>query len=888
MVTGLARVTEFLRTCPEGLHRELRSCAAELSPDCPHVDLVAPYRRKELEKRMETLFQRIESAGHPPSPPTLQQEVDALRAFAQRWQSLPLEELCVEIDEWPHETARRMLKQAIWLAAGCDDASRSFMDCITEDRELLGRTFAPLYGLQGGTVWQQVEAEMLCNPEEAVARKRQFFQEQFQDGSVSTSRLKTLFKQLPAVLQQQLNESAYRFPFFCRTLQADLHKRLGAHYNIATGKTRFAVVAPNARAMVLNLTQDRRIVHSAVMDRGADGIWSIESSSAPPGSSYHFMVTGKEGGEAVKKVDPFAFQNVIHARKPLIGHPDRDGIEDDHESVVTDCNWDYAWTDSRWIASRPARHPAHYPTTIYEVHSPTWKKGPGGATYTWRDLAPVLGSYCRENGYNAVELMALFAHPQPISMGYQITNFFAPSSEMGTWQDLQFFVNAMHAQEISVFADWVPSHFAVDPFSLSEFDGSPLFEPDDPQHAYHPEWGTKAFDFKKPLACNFLTSNVDFLLQVGHFDALRVDAVASLLYMNYARSGFPRYNHKGTEVDLDAERFIQELNTFVHQKYPGVLMIAEESSGFPNLVQSVHEKGVYARYGLGFDLTWHMGFMQDSLEYWKKPIHERTQVAGEGLNPFDIFTNTMRNIDGGKYIRPRGSVVIPYSHDENANGKGTILGKMAGMTLEEKCADGRLALTYQLLRGGGAILEFMGNELLQSQEWHGRLIESLQDPNLRNQSTVQWESLDPTINPQYHHLHSGAAASRRDLNRLFLNSPGLWDQTDAGLDWFFTDATQGVLCFHRRGGEQQFACLFNTAGEDFTEYQIPLYPENDPKLARLSSVTEVYNTDASMYGGGGRVNTTVEIVRNESGVPTHLQLRLPPLTAILLQEHFST
>jgi 1,4-alpha-glucan branching enzyme len=410
-----------------------------------------------------------------------------------------------------------------------------------------------------------------------------------------------------------------------------------------------------------------------------------------------------------------------------------------------------------------------------------------------------------------------------------------------------------------------------------------------------------------------------------------------MIYYNYDRDDQihagnyeKRFNRHGSEVDSDAKAFIRNANNYIHKQYPDVLVMAEESSGFSNLNYSPEQRGEHSKMrGFGFDLTWHMGFMNDTLKFWNMHADQRRDA-------YPLFTSTIKNVDAGSDSRPRGKVVLAYSHDESANAKGTILARMAGGDdRAQKYANGRLALAYQLLRGGGPTLDMMGNDTLQTMEWHfivrmnqtfdiwdaetrnnwqnGKWRDALpsstspeefgawentlkymqehpeyQTPN----PSFQWVGLDPNVDKDEHHFHRGAQASRRDLNHLLLNNPGLWDQTDHGFSWIKAeDSTNCIASFHRRSQDerQQFACIFNASANDISDYYIPL-PDADfaPELDRLTGVTEVYNTDAINYGGQGRRNGSVEIIRDQySRRPTHFKLRLPPFTAIVLEEFFS-
>jgi 1,4-alpha-glucan branching enzyme len=657
-----------------------------------------------------------------------------------------------------------------------------------------------------------------------------------------------------------------------RAFNPELYKTLGAHYDKLSGATTFRVYAPHAREIVLKLTNPQgQIEHSIDMKKDKNGIWEAQSQDAKPGHLYHFVIVC-ENGEANKKIDPFAFANHVHTHSG------------EHESMIADIDNDFQWTDGDWMRKRIESNPAKTPMAIYEVHVPTWRKKENGDPLNWRQLAHELSAYCKEMNYSHIELMGIFEHPTPISMGYQITNYFALNRTMGSIEDFQYFVNALHEQEIGVIADWVPAHFAIDKFALASFDGSPLFEDDDPEFAGHPQWGTYEFDFKKQFTKDFLGSNLEFLLDNFHLDGIRVDAVQSMLELNFCRAPRTRMNSKGNDVNLHAKSFLRSINKYVHEKYPGVIMIAEEAMGFPNLTRPVTERGVHTKTrGVGFDLTWHMGFMTKSLEYMAIPPHRRN-------SSYATFIETVKDVDYNEDSRPRGKVVLAFSHDENANGKGTIFTKMGGDSFPDKFANGRLLLAYQVLRGGGPILDFMGNEILQTQEWHGRLINGLNHEQERKKASVQWEELDPTVNILNHQYHWGARESRKALLRLYHNNPGLQDQTDAGFSWIDAkDSENGTLSFHRRGGGQQFACVFNSSGKDLNDYLIPLPNASyAPELGRLVSVKEVYNTDDIAFGGQGRKNVHVEIIRDKAtNRPTHLKLRLPPFSALLLEEQFS-
>jgi 1,4-alpha-glucan branching enzyme len=867
-------------------YKQLQSYVNELNPLGPNYSTLSAHRKAVLEGRITELFQAIELRLHPIHLRTSEITQQSLNAVQDLMSKLPLSPRGLhEAVKHLHPELQQKIYYAVWLASGANMADQSGHEDL-KTPGILQRKFPPLFASIEGTLLEQIASDLTVEYQRAVHEenqeqdqlerltqqrddhKRGIFEALFKEIKINNYQMQALFNILPNTVKNLVPQP----PYYGRGFDPNLYKTLGAHYDSASGKTTFRVYAPNAREIQLNLTAWGNIEHSLQMVKKENGVWEVQTDHAKPGRSYYFMIVGKDGGSPFKKVDPFAFGNVIHDRH--LGN---------HESIVRDINKDFYWTDGFWIADRVNINLAKTPMAIYEIHSPTWKKKENGDLLNWRELAVELSNYCKDMGYTHVELMALFEHPQHISMGYQITNYFTLNSEMGSIEDFQYFMNYLHVQKIGVIADWVPAHFALDPFALCSFDGTPLFEDDNPKFAKHPRWGTYEFDFKKQFTKDYLGSNLNFLLEKFHLDGVRIDAVQSMLNLNYDRIGGTRVNTLGTGENLEAKTFLRNVNTFVHNRYPGVLQISEEAMGFPNLTRSVKERGVYTKtHGVGFHATWHMGFTHNTLNYFSTSPHSRRDV-------YDTFVKCLQKIDWNEDSRPRGHVIIPYSHDENANGNGTIFTKMGGDSDLDKFANGRLLLVFQLLRGGGPILDFMGNEILQRPEWHGLLILGLHDANQRKKATFQWEGLDPSLsaNAKY---HIGARESRKALLHLYLNNPGLQDQTDAGISWIdATDSENGVLSFHRRGNNQQFACVFNTSDKDLKEYMIR-FPDASyaPELDGLVGVKEVYNSDNVAFGGQGRSSGFIEIVRDAStNRPTHLKMRIPPFTALVLEEQFS-
>ncbi len=859
----------------------LQSYLDELNPGSRNYGTLPEHRKITLEKKISQLFKEIELKLHPIHLSTseiLKNQYDAVQALMRGLPSLSSpKQFHLAIKEL-HPELQQKIYYAAWLASGANPVNRSGHTDL-ETPGILQRKFPPLFAFMEGTLLEQISADLWMEHQRALHQengeqqqlehltqqrdndKKIIFETLFKEIKTNNFQMQALFDTLPNSVKTQVPQP----PYYGRGFDPELYNTLGAHYDNTTGKTMFRVYAPHAREIKLNLTAWGNVEHTLQMIKKEDGVWEVQTGDAKPGRSYHFMIVGKNGGAPFKKIDPFAFGNIIHRREP----------PGNHESIVRDIHKEFNWTDNSWITTdRVKINPAKTPIVIYEIHPPTWKKQTNGNPLNWRDLAVELSNYCKDIGYTHVELMALLEHPQPVSMGYQVTSFFTPNSDMGSIEDLQYFVNYLHEQKIGVIADWIPAHFAIDEFSLCSFDGTPLFEDDNPHFASHPEWGTYEFDFKKQFTKDFLGSNLEYILREFHFDAVRVDGVQSMLNLSYGRKGGSRVNTLGTEHNLDAKTWLRNINTFVHNKHPGVLMIAEEAGGFPNLTRPVTERGVHTNTrGVGFDLTWHMWFMTKVLDYFSIPPHLRTFS-------YDLFSSTIKDVDYSEDCRPRGHVVLAFSHDEFKQQKGSPYAKMGGRSAYEKFASARVWLAYHIFRGGGGFLDFMGTPILQTEEWHWRLIRGL--------TAVQWELLYPS-NPD-HKYHIGVRESRKALLRLYRDNPGLQDQTDAGISWIDgKDSENCVLSIHRRGGNQQFACIFNTSDRDLQDYMIPLPNASyAPELDRLVGIKEVYNTDDVAFGGEGRLNASVEIIRDSySNRPTHLRLRLPPCTAVVLEEQFS-
>ncbi|HEX2093088.1 MAG TPA: 1,4-alpha-glucan branching protein GlgB, partial [Longimicrobiaceae bacterium] len=459
---------------------------------------------------------------------------------------------------------------------------------------------------------------------------------------------------------------------------------LGAHVCEMDGVagTRFAVWAPNARRVSVvgdfNGWDGRRHVMRA---HPGVGVWEIFLPGLEPGTVYKYEIRGPSG-ELFLKADPMAFAAEL---RPATG------------SVVFDLKR-YRWDDGEWMRERAERNPCGGPMTIYEVHLGSWRRSPDepDRPLGYREIAPQLADYVLEMGFTHVELLPVMEHPYDPSWGYQVTGYYAPTSRYGTPDDFRYFVDHLHQRGIGVILDWVPAHFPRDAHALRRFDGTALYEHADPRQGEHPDWGTMVFNFGRNEVRNFLVANALYWLEEFHVDGLRVDAVASMLYLDYSRSpGEWVPNRHGGRENLEAIDFLHQLNTVVRERIPGALMIAEESTAWPAVTQAAHLGG------LGFHLKWNMGWMNDFLRFMHEdPIYRQYH--------FSLVTFSLMYAFSERFV-------LPFSHDEVVHGKGSLANKMPGDAWQ-KLANLRLALGYMWAHPGKQLL-FMGSEFGVWQEW---------------------------------------------------------------------------------------------------------------------------------------------------------------------------
>jgi 1,4-alpha-glucan branching enzyme len=592
---------------------------------------------------------------------------------------------------------------------------------------------------------------------------------------------------------------------------------LGARIRPEAGGTSFAVWAPSARGVrVIGDFNHWDGRGHPMRSLGRTGVWELLIPGIGVGSVYKYDILGPDG-EWHRKADPLAR---FAERPPATA------------SVVTDSR--YEWSDGAWLTERAGRDLLTSPMSVYEVHIGSWRPG---LSYT--DLASQLTSYVTEMGFTHVEFLPVAEHPFGGSWGYQVTSYYAPSSRFGSPDEFRYLIDSLHQAGIGVFVDWVPAHFPRDTWALALFDGTPLYEHADPQRGQHPDWGTLIFDFGRPEVRNFLVANAIYWLEEFHVDGLRVDAVASMLYLDYSRKpGEWSPNSLGGRENLDAVSFLREVNATCYKRVPGIAMIAEESTAWPGVTRPVHLGG------LGFGLKWNMGWMHDTLSYLSRdPIHRSYH--------HDEMTFSMIYAYSEHYV-------LPLSHDEVVHGKGSLLRKMAGDEWRQ-FAGLRALLAFMWAHPGKQLL-FMGSEFGQGDEWS-------------EEAGLEWYVLE-------YPRHAGVQQLVKDLNRTYAAQHALWqqDSSPAGFEWIdANDASGNVLSFLRYGADGGvLACVCNFSAMPYHDYRIGL-PSAGPW-------TEVLNTDGETYGGSGTGNYGRVHAVDESwhGRPASASISIPPLGVLWL------
>ncbi|GAB2858604.1 1,4-alpha-glucan branching enzyme [Streptomyces deserti] len=612
----------------------------------------------------------------------------------------------------------------------------------------------------------------------------------------------------------------------------ELWKALGAHPMTHQGVvgTRFSVWAPNARGVrVAGTFNFWDGTGFPMRSLGSSGVWELFVPGIGEGELYKFEITRPDGSKTLR-ADPLARRT---EEPPATS------------SVITSSA--YEWGDEEWLAQR-AEAPAHKaPFSIYEVHLPSWRPG-----LTYRQLAEQLPAYVKDLGFTHVELMPIAEHPFGGSWGYQVTGFYAPTARLGTPDDFRYLVDSLHQAGIGVLMDWVPAHFPRDDWALAEFDGRPLYEHEDPLRSAHPDWGTLEFDYGRNEVRNFLVANALYWCEEFHIDGLRVDAVASMLYLDYSREpGQWVPNQYGGRENLDAVAFLQEMNATVYRRVPGVVTIAEESTAWDGVTRATHHKGPSGFGGLGFGLKWNMGWMHDSLQYMShEPIHRQYHHHEMTFSMVYAYSE---------------NYVLPISHDEVVHGKKSLVSKMPGDWWQQR-ANHRAYLAFMWAHPGKQLL-FMGQEFAQGAEWseaHG----------------PDWWLLDPNYGAEPD--HRGVRDLVRDLNTVYLHTPALWqrDTEPSGFQWVVGDAAEdNVFAFLRFDADgTPLLAVSHFSPVVRHDYRLGV-PEDVPAWQ------EALNTDAGRYGGSDVTNPAVIKPEPQGwhGRPASIRLTLPPLATVWLR-----
>jgi 1,4-alpha-glucan branching enzyme len=602
-----------------------------------------------------------------------------------------------------------------------------------------------------------------------------------------------------------------------------IYDKLGSQLRTIDGVagTSFAVWAPNAQriSVVGDFNQWDGRAHM-MRSLGPSGVWELFIPGVGEGTLYKYEVRDRDG-HILLKTDPYgAFFETPPKNAAIVWN-----------------NRKFEWTDEAWLAERRQRDALHAPLSIYEMHLGSWRKNSLGESPSYRELAEPLVDYLKKMGFTHVEFLPVAEHAFYPSWGYQVTGFYAPTSRYGTPEDFQFLVNALHEAGIGVIVDWVPAHFPRDEWALARFDGTALYEHEDPRKGAHQDWGTLIFNFGRHEVSNFLVANALFWCERFHIDGLRVDAVASMLYLDYSRKeGEWIPNQYGGRENLEAIDFLRKFNHITHTEFPGVMTIAEESTAWPQVTRPPYLGG------LGFSFKWNMGWMHDTLNYFS-------------LDP--VFRKYHQNdLTFAMLYHHHENFILPLSHDEVVHGKGSLLGRMPGDDWQ-RFANLRMLLGYQWLFPGKMLL-FMGGELGQSSEWNAN-------------SQLDWWLLE--AGP----YHQGVQHFVQDLNRLYLAEPGLWkaDHEHGGFFWLdCSDNENSIMSFVRQcaGGDSPVAVVLNLT--PVTRYRYRL------GLPRPGKWREVVNSDAKTYGGSnvgnlGGVVATPHKCHNQSW---SAEFTLPPLS----------
>ncbi len=604
-----------------------------------------------------------------------------------------------------------------------------------------------------------------------------------------------------------------------------IYKKLGGHLHTADGidGVLFAVWAPNAgRVSVVGDFNRWDGRCNPMRSLGSSGIWELFMPDLEVGCYYKFEILNRNTNEILLKTDPYGQQFEFRPNtSSIVIHEDS-----------------YKWKDQNWLDARARRNWLHEPMSIYEVHLASWRRDNLGNFLNYRELAVELVGYVKEMGFTHIELLPVTEHPLDASWGYQTTGYFAPTSRHGSPDDFRYFIDTCHQNGIGVILDWVPAHFPKDSFALARFDGSALYEHEDPRKGEHRDWGTLIYNYGRNEVKNFLLASAVFWLNEFHLDGLRVDAVASMLYLDYSREDndwIP--NMYGGNENLEAIDFLRELNAVTHDQHPGTVMMAEESTSWPQVTRPTWTGG------LGFSMKWNMGWMHDILSYMgQEPIHRKYHHDQLTFGMLYAFTENF---------------CLPFSHDEVVHGKGSLVNSMPGDEWQ-RFANLRLLYTFMFTYPGKKLL-FMGCEFGQGTEWNFN-------------KELDWYVLD------YPH-HKGMQALVKDLNSLYKKHPALYqhDFDHHGFDWIDChDSQQSIISYRRKTEHEDLIVVLNFTPVARDQYRIGV-PE-------AGAYTEIFNSDSSFYDGSNVGNgTALSEPTAWMNLPHSVCLTLPPLGAVILK-----
>ncbi|MEA4854573.1 MAG: 1,4-alpha-glucan branching protein GlgB [Christensenella sp.] len=596
------------------------------------------------------------------------------------------------------------------------------------------------------------------------------------------------------------------------------YELFGCHYIKKLGMHRFCVWAPNARSVSVVGDFNAWDAAATPMEWYKNGVWVAFVPGLSDGENYKYAVHGYDGSRILKS-DPFAFHCEV---RPATA------------SKVWSLDG-YEWHDGAYLKKRAKQNPLRDAVSIYELNIGSWHTKEGYRFPSFREVADELADYVENMGYTHVELMPVAEHPYDGSWGYQVTGFYAVTSRYGTPQDFMYFVDKLHARGIGVILDWVPGHFPKDEHGLAKFDGTRLFEHENVLQREHPQWGTLIFNYGRPEVVSFLVSNAMFFMDRYHIDGLRVDAVTSILYLDYARDGYFVPDEDGGNIDRHAVEFLRKANSAVLTGYPGAMTIAEESTAFPMITKPPYDGG------LGFTFKWNMGFMHDTLDYMSMDHYFRQFEHNK-------MTFSMYYAFSENYI-------LPYSHDEVVHGKKSMIDKMFG-EYDQKFAALRALYGFMFAHPGKKLM-FMGDEFAQFIEWD-------------YQKQLDWFLLE-------YDSHAGMQKYVRELNRVYRSHRALFEIDDSwdGFTWLnVDDASRSVYAFMRSAGERRVVCIANFTPVARADYLVAMPEDGNLKL--------ILNSDAADFGGSGvQVKKQVSTqIKGMNGMEDRAAVTLPPLSAL--------